>query len=141
MTRRDLSLLLPFLIAATGAEAEEQPLGFGSRVFQFADLPVKTNATGGASRPVLHGKLATGEYVEIHETTLMPGQMPHPPHKHAHSEFMFVREGTLAFLVDGKPEPLTAGGVAYAASDEMHGLKNVGDVPANYFVIAIGRQA
>ena len=41
-------------------------------------------------------------------------------------------------LFEDKSEQLGPGGVAYAASGEMHGLKNVGTVPANYFVIAIG---
>jgi mannose-6-phosphate isomerase-like protein (cupin superfamily) len=53
---------------------------------------------------------------------------------------MLIREGSLEFILDGKSEQLGPGGVAYAASGEMHGLKNVGTVPANYFVIAIGPQ-
>jgi mannose-6-phosphate isomerase-like protein (cupin superfamily) len=146
MTRRDLSLMLPALGLMTAASnpyqssASEQPLDLHSGVYSFANLPVKRSAGGAATRPVLQGKLPTGEVVELHETTLMPGQMPHAAHKHVHTEFMLIREGTLEFVLNGKSEKLEPGGVAYAASGEMHGLKNVGAVPANYFVIAIGAE-
>jgi mannose-6-phosphate isomerase-like protein (cupin superfamily) len=146
MTRRDLSFMLPAVglmsaaFAPSQTSSSEQSLTGHSGVYSFDNLPVKRSAGGAATRPVLHGKLPTGEVVELHETTLMPGQMPHPAHKHVHTEFMLIREGTLEFILDGKSEQLGPGGVAYAASGEMHGLKNVGTVPANYFVIAIGAQ-
>jgi len=147
MTRRDVALLLPALGALGAALADaqddnsEKPLTIHSRVFTFDQLPVKNSAGGAATRAVLKGKLPTGEIVEIHETTLLPGQMPHPAHKHVHTEFMLIREGTLEFMLDGHSEPLGPGGVFYAASSEMHGLKNVGTTPANYFVIAIGSES
>jgi quercetin dioxygenase-like cupin family protein len=54
---------------------------------------------------------------------------------------MLIREGQMEFENDGKAEAVGPGGVIFAASNTMHGLKNVGEMPANYFVIAIGREA
>jgi quercetin dioxygenase-like cupin family protein len=109
-----------------------------STAFRFEDLPVVKSANG-ETRAVTRGVLPTGEAVELHETTLLPGHMPHPPHQHKHSEFMLVREGQMEFENNGKPERVGPGGVMYAASMMLHGLKNVGTTTANYFVIAIGR--
>lgn len=108
--------------------------------YSFDQLPVKHSSGGATTRPVLNGKLPTGEFVEIHETTLLPGQMPHPAHKHFHTEFMFVREGSVQFTANDKSQQLGPGGIAYAASGDMHGLKNISSAPVNYFVIAIGTE-
>ena len=143
MKRRDLSLLLPLLGSVSGAFAqdekgEKKPVLSHSFGKSFDELPVHTSEGGGQSRPVVDGRLPTGEEVEIHETMLMPGQMPHPAHRHVHEEFMMIREGTVEFTGAGIPHRVGPGGVVYAASNEMHGLKNVGTTPAHYFVIAIG---
>ncbi len=47
----------------------------------------------------------------------------------------------MEFDNDGMKERVGPGGVIFAASRLMHGIKNIGDVPANYFVIAIGRES
>ncbi len=145
MNRRDLCVALSSLAAlaaatpANGQAASDEPVLSVPRTYRFEELPVKTGPNG-ESRAVLHGVLPTGETVEMHETTLLPGHMPHPPHKHRHSEFMLIREGQLEFDNDGKKERVGPGGVVFAASNIMHGVKNVGETDAQYFVVAIGHE-
>jgi quercetin dioxygenase-like cupin family protein len=123
--------------ASPGSAPEDKVLSV-STTFRFEDLPVVENANG-ETRAVTRGVLPGGEAVEMHETTLLPGHMPHLPHQHKHSEFMLVREGQMEFENNGTPQRVGPGGVMYAASMMLHGLKNVGTTTANYFVIAIGR--
>ena len=151
MNRRDLCVALSSIAAmaaalpakgqraSTAPSSAEEPVLSEQRTFRFDELPVKKGPNG-ETRPVLHGVLPTGESVELHETTLLPGHMPHPPHKHKHSELMLIREGTLEFDNDGRPERVGPGGVIFAASNVMHGLKNIGETNANYFVVAIGHE-
>jgi quercetin dioxygenase-like cupin family protein len=134
----EISPIAPGVPSVPGAQAE--PVLSIQQVYPFESLPVAHSANG-ESRAVVHGVLPTGEAVELHETTLLPGHMPHAPHKHRHSEFMLVREGLVEFDNDGTFERVGPGGVIFAASNVMHGLKNVGETNAVYFVIAIGRES
>ena len=150
-TRRDLCFALAALgsLAATPAAANaegeadktsSEPHLVHSKLFAFAQLPVVPTANGGESRAVIKGPLATGEYVEVQETMLPAGQMPHPPHRHTHSEFLLIRDGRLEVVSDGEHALVEAGGVVFTASGVLHSLKNVGETPANYFVVAVGTQ-
>jgi quercetin dioxygenase-like cupin family protein len=139
VNRRNLLMGVAALVACSSAGAQAEESLSSSQVFSFDSLTARKNDNG-VSRAVIRGVLPTGESVEVHETMLLPGHAPHPPHKHRHSEFMMIREGTVEFDDEGKKSRVDAGGVIFAASNRMHGLKNVGSEPANYFVIAIGRE-
>jgi quercetin dioxygenase-like cupin family protein len=136
--RRELCSLLP-LALLTGAWTSDETPALASGVFRFNDLRPRPNANGsGNVRSIVKGTIPTGEQVEMHETELRPGSAPHPPHRHKHSEFWLVRKGTVEITINGKPNKLGPGSAAFAASNDEHGIKNVGDVVASYFVVAIG---
>ena len=138
-TRRDLNLLLPALLAFR-SEADSSVLQ--SKAYPFDTLPVKTNDTNHMEvRDVFRGKTQTGCPLALHISTLPPGEMPHPPHHHVHEEMMLIKEGTLEFTIAGRSSTVGAGSVVYINSNEQHGLKNVGNTPAQYFVVEIGSDA
>lgn len=148
MNRRELGIALPgfAILARLSAEGQRQdvpgsmPRLLHSEIFSYDKLPITTAPNGMQSRAVMRGTLATGEFVEVHETTLPAGEMPHPPHRHAHSEFLLIREGELQVDSDGERGIVRAGDVVFTASAVLHSLKNVGPGPASYFVVAVGLQ-
>lgn len=157
-TRRNLCLSLPVLTllaehfsldssaqATVAAEPKPDPAKIAhgteifarNQVFRAADMPIRTGATG-ASQAVNQGVLITGEGVEMHNTVLNAGMQPHPPHRHEHSEWLLIREGQCEWLVEEKRLPAGPGDICYAASMQLHGIRNVGTAPAKYFVLAVG---
>ncbi len=85
--------------------------------------------------------LATGEAIGVHESMQPEGTKPNPLHTIAHSEFILVREGTLAFMHDGLEEKAGPGSLIYVHEGTLHTVRNIGDGPAKYVVIAIGGDA
>ena len=133
-TRRDLGLLLPALAVASG-RAQQKALP--SKAFKYEDLPVRGNGPS-KSRAVLNGETHSGFPIELHITELGPGQAPHPPHQHVHEELLMLRSGMLDATILGQTTRVTAGSVVYLASNDLHGWRNPGPDPAQYFVISLG---
>ena len=134
-SRRDFSLLLPLLTAAV-ADAKDEVLP--SRTLKFEDLPVKRNGAN-VSRQILSGATHSGFHFDIHMTELGPGEAPHPPHRHIREEMIMIHEGTMEVTINDKIARLGPGSVAYVASNDHHGWRNVGLDRARYFVLALGR--
>ena len=139
ITRRDLTVAAIATFTAVAVMALAQSAGkpvMHSCVFNWADLKV-TPTKMGESRRVFDAPTPILTEFECHITTLNPGEAPHPPHQHAHEELMIIKEGTLAALQGDKTNIVTAGGIIFEASNELHGLRNVGTNPATYYVLKI----
>ena len=139
LTRREACSFIPALVAAgTGVPSlAAQDDSLPSATFPFENMPVQ-KSDHAQIRKILKGKLATGEPIETHETTLPPDGSPHPPHHHVHSEMWLIREGTVELTINGASHRLGAGGVGFVHSNDEHGIRNVGNGPATYYVVAIG---
>ena len=146
LTRRDLLLLASALslgigigrasleAAAHAASGGSQPKVQDSVLFDWNDLT--PSATGvGQYRGVMRAKTATLDELEMHVTTLNPGQISHPPHQHPNEELVIIDSGKIEATSNGKTRVLGPGSVIFNASNQLHGVKNVGDTPATYHVI------
>jgi mannose-6-phosphate isomerase-like protein (cupin superfamily) len=151
MGRRELFTIFPALavLAAAGGDAVAQTPQLGrmtttelstSRAIRFADLTAVALDNGGVQRPVMSGTLPTGEFIEVHETVLPAGKMPHPPHRHPNSEWLFIQSGRLEYSDNGRIVPVGPGDIVFSASNVEHGLNNVGTTDATYIVFSVGKQ-
>ena len=154
-TRRDLVLQLPALglFASIAAAAQQSPATVAGKsqnglhtdlthctAFPFAEMPLRYSDAGAPTHDILRGTLPTGELVELHETTVAAGKMPHPAHQHPHCEFILVREGTIEFTYAGHTHLLAPGSVGFTAPNEMHGFRNPGPGDATYFIFSVGKR-
>jgi Uncharacterized conserved protein, contains double-stranded beta-helix domain len=112
-----------------------------SHAYALQRLKAVQQKSGWETRQVLSGKIADGEALDIHHSVLPAGQMPHPAHQHKHAELMVLLDGKIDFYNDGTTEHMLSGDIAFAAPNQLHGWKNVGEQPARYYVIAIGTDA
>ena len=128
---------LLFAIGVIGVGARAAQGALPSALLSHDALPVRAASTT-EIRQMLTGATHAGYRVDLHETALAAGQMPHAPHHHVHEEMLLIREGTLDVTVKGRTERLGPGSAVYIASTDEHGWKNVGSTQAKYFVLALG---
>jgi len=101
ITRREICFLLPGLLPVAAEQAFAQDKSLASGAFSFDKAPQHVANNNAQVRMMLRGKLATGEGIEVHQTTLPPGGAPTATtHHHPHSEMWLIREGTIELTVN-----------------------------------------
>ncbi len=105
-----------------------------SAAFDWNSIKVIETKTG-ERRQFFNSATSTLDNMELHVTTLKPGEMGHPPHQHPEEEMTIVKEGTVEVLVDGKLQTVGPGSVVFQAANQLHSIKNVGKTQATYFAI------
>jgi XRE family transcriptional regulator, regulator of sulfur utilization len=136
ITRRDVIVALVAMAATFClARAADQTIPvMGSAVFDWQAVSEKQTPVGSV-RSFFKAPTATLDQLEVHVTTLNPGMASHAPHKHPNEELVIVKEGTVEVLVNGEWKRVGPGSVVFNASNQLHGLRNVGTGPATYHVI------
>lgn len=138
MTKREFTLVgitilimcIPMAIIAHRNQRPELP----STAFDHAAVTaVKTKV--GEKRQFCDAPTKTLDQLEIHETTLNPGEMAHPPHQHPEEELTVIRQGTVEVLVNGQTKRVGPGSVVFQSANTVHSIKNVGTDVAIYHAI------
>ncbi len=140
LSRRDIGRLLPALVAAgTAAPALAQAPArarLDTRNYHH-DRVAYAGDDQKKGRRFFMGETHGGFNVETHETILGVGVETHAPHRHVHEEIIIVVEGTVETYVEGRTETVEAGSVIFYGSNQMHSARNVGTVPARYYVVEL----
>ena len=135
ITRRDVKVALTAVLATIClmTVADQLPVQH-STVFDWTTFVAKPNKVG-STMAVFRGPTVTLAELEMHVTTLNPGETSHAPHTHPNEELVIIKEGTVETLSNGVWKRCGPGSIIFNASNELHGLKNVGTTPATYHVI------
>jgi quercetin dioxygenase-like cupin family protein len=136
ITRRDLGVALAGAVLALAGSAltTAQSSVMDSTIFDWNSMTARETKVGSV-RQVVQRPTATLDELEIHITTLNPGQTSHAPHQHADEEIVIIKEGTVESLVNGQQKRVGPGSIVFQAANQMHGIRNVGDGPATYHVV------
>ncbi len=136
ITRRDIvvALLTASAALSAAAVAQQQTPVMLSSMFDWNAIPAKQTNVG-AVRSFFKAPTTTLDELELHVTTLNPGKTSHPPHQHPNEELVIIKEGTVEVLVNGEWKTAGPGSVIFNASNQLHGVRNAGTVPATYHVI------
>jgi quercetin dioxygenase-like cupin family protein len=136
-----LSLLLTSTIYATAQSVTvatyEPPKETTVLTTTFVDwnsLLPKTTAVG-LSRPVFDNPTVAMDKLEVHITTLNPGQESHPPHRHPWEEMLLIKDGDFEIGINGKKQHAGPGNLVFFASNDAHNARNVGTKPGTYYVL------
>ena len=136
ITRRDVAVTVLAAFVTLGAVALADSVVnpvMSSTVWNWNSLKVEPMKFG-ARREVFQGRTATLDLLACHITTLNPGQAPHDAHHHPEEELLVVKEGTVDVMQNGVTNRAGPGAIIFQASNQEHGMRNNGDVPATYYV-------
>ncbi len=137
ITRRDVIVAALAASAAAGVVLAATPptAALKTTVFDWDAMPVERSALS-TVRSVFRGPTMTLAELELHVTTLNPGRASHEPHRHANEEVIILKEGSVEWFAAGEWTRVSPGSFLFAASNELHGIRNVGTTPATYHVVS-----
>jgi len=120
-------------------DAERGKKAGGSFVMDWNDVKYVPRPDGkGGTREFFSRATAMGQRMDLHASTLNPGQSSHDPHHHRAEEMIIMLNGEVEEYLGpeekgGRSERATDGDIIYLVSNGWHAINKVGTKPAVYF--------
>jgi len=73
--------------------------------------------------------------INLHATTLNPGEVSHPPHTHRAEEIILMRSGHVQEYIDGHHYPASGGDLIFLPSGSLHAVENKSSERCEYFAL------
>jgi (S)-ureidoglycine aminohydrolase len=103
-------------------------------LLSWSNMPVQHTAKG-ETRQIFSLPSPWLSKIDLHATTLNPGEVSHPPHTHRAEEIILMRTGHVQEYVDGKRYPATDGDLIFLPSGSSHALENRSTERCEYFAL------
>jgi (S)-ureidoglycine aminohydrolase len=103
-------------------------------ILTWPNMPVQHTAKG-ETRQIFSVPTTWLSKIDLHATTLNPGEVSHPPHIHRAEEIILMRTGHVQEYINGKHYPATDGDLVFLPSGNPHALENTGTGRAEYFAL------
>ena len=89
----------------------------------------------GESRQIFSQPTSWLTKIDMHATTLNPGEVSHLPHIHRAEEIILMRSGHVQMYINGQHYPAAGGDLVFLASGNPHALENNGTERCEYFAL------
>jgi len=101
---------------------------------RWEDIPVQHTAKG-ETRQIFSLSTPWLSKIDLHATTLNPGEVSHPPHTHRSEEIILMRTGHVQEYINGELHPASDGDLIFLPSGNPHALENHSTQRAEYFAL------
>lgn len=119
---------------AAGTPPRDSSAGKYPFIITWAAMPVQHTAKG-ETRQILSQPTRWLSKIDLHATTLYPGEVSHPPHTHRAEEIILMRTGHVQEYINGKHFSATDGDLIFLPSGNPHALENHSTERAEYFAL------
>lgn len=103
-------------------------------VIDWPDMVMKKTDKG-ESRQIFSCPMAWLNKIDMHATTLDPGQISHPQHMHRAEEIILLRSGHVRMHIANGYKEASAGDLVFLPSGVPHDLENSNTGRAEYFAL------
>jgi (S)-ureidoglycine aminohydrolase len=126
------ALLALSLLVTLRIVAQQDTLRSG--VYSWSKAKVQTGKM--QQRKVLQGSTLDLAEIEIHTSTLLPGESNHPLKANMEGEeLMIIKEGNVRATVENQTKMLGPGGLILLLAGDKQSFTNTSDKPVTYYVI------